>query len=167
MSLYNEWKNLVVFFVQTRGEEEFWKEYGSIEGKIVPQVLKNYKDPFKGKFNELAKNFNVSNVSFMGFLDGVNSSLKKPVHIDSITEDSEILLDIDFEKLYIAMLQAGTDNLYTLPEWNIIFGKDKLTKLNMEFSNTKTVLSAKKVGRNDLCPCGSGKKYKNCCANNA
>ena len=23
--------------------------------------------------------------------------------------------------------------------------------------------SAKKVGRNDPCPCGSGKKYKNCC----
>ena len=25
------------------------------------------------------------------------------------------------------------------------------------------VVSIKKVGRNDLCPCGSGKKYKNCC----
>ncbi len=24
---------------------------------------------------------------------------------------------------------------------------------------------AKKVGRNDPCPCGSGKKYKKCCAN--
>jgi len=23
----------------------------------------------------------------------------------------------------------------------------------------------KKVGRNDPCPCGSGKKYKNCCGN--
>lgn len=23
---------------------------------------------------------------------------------------------------------------------------------------------ATKVGRNDRCPCGSGKKYKNCCA---
>ena len=22
---------------------------------------------------------------------------------------------------------------------------------------------SEKVGRNDLCPCGSGKKYKNCC----
>lgn len=22
-----------------------------------------------------------------------------------------------------------------------------------------------KIGRNDLCPCGSGKKYKNCCMN--
>ena len=25
---------------------------------------------------------------------------------------------------------------------------------------------SKKVGRNDLCPCGSGKKYKNCCGKN-
>ena len=24
-----------------------------------------------------------------------------------------------------------------------------------------------KVGRNDRCPCGSGKKYKNCCADKA
>jgi SEC-C motif len=27
--------------------------------------------------------------------------------------------------------------------------------------------SQSKVGRNDRCPCGSGKKYKNCCANKA
>lgn len=26
------------------------------------------------------------------------------------------------------------------------------------------IVSGPKVGRNDLCPCGSGKKYKNCCA---
>ena len=25
------------------------------------------------------------------------------------------------------------------------------------------VRAAAKVGRNDPCPCGSGKKYKNCC----
>jgi len=27
----------------------------------------------------------------------------------------------------------------------------------------RTVRKGKKVGPNDLCPCGSGKKYKNCC----
>ena len=27
--------------------------------------------------------------------------------------------------------------------------------------------AAKKIGRNDPCPCGSGKKYKNCCGRNA
>lgn len=31
----------------------------------------------------------------------------------------------------------------------------------------KTVINTdKKVGRNELCPCGSGKKYKNCCGKN-
>lgn len=28
---------------------------------------------------------------------------------------------------------------------------------------TMPIVSGPKVGRNDLCPCGSGKKYKNCC----
>ena len=37
-------------------------------------------------------------------------------------------------------------------------------------SNSKPqpiVNNGPKVGRNDLCPCGSGKKYKNCCGKNA
>ena len=28
---------------------------------------------------------------------------------------------------------------------------------------TKTIVAEKKVGRNEACPCGSGKKYKKCC----
>ena len=30
-------------------------------------------------------------------------------------------------------------------------------------STNKTIRKAKKIGRNDPCPCGSGKKYKKCC----
>ena len=30
-------------------------------------------------------------------------------------------------------------------------------------STNRTVRKKKKVGRNDPCPCGSGKKYKKCC----
>ena len=32
--------------------------------------------------------------------------------------------------------------------------------------NTTIVRTQPKVGRNDPCPCGSGKKYKNCCGKN-
>ena len=32
-----------------------------------------------------------------------------------------------------------------------------------ENTSGKTIKKVKKVGRNDPCPCGSGKKYKNCC----
>ncbi len=31
----------------------------------------------------------------------------------------------------------------------------------------KTIKKGKKIGRNDPCPCGSGKKYKQCCGKNA
>ncbi len=41
-----------------------------------------------------------------------------------------------------------------------------LTEGNGETQNKQTtVVKGKKVGRNDPCPCGSGKKYKNCCGN--
>ena len=34
-------------------------------------------------------------------------------------------------------------------------------------NENKTVVNKdKKIGRNDPCPCGSGRKYKNCCGNN-
>lgn len=33
-------------------------------------------------------------------------------------------------------------------------------------SNTPITRNSEKVGRNDPCPCGSGKKYKNCCGRN-
>ena len=32
-----------------------------------------------------------------------------------------------------------------------------------ETAHPDAVRAEKRVGRNDLCPCGSGKKYKNCC----
>ncbi len=34
-------------------------------------------------------------------------------------------------------------------------------------SKRKSVVRGKKLGRNEPCPCGSGKKYKNCCGRNA
>ena len=41
---------------------------------------------------------------------------------------------------------------------------DILADEDMEFDDAPQILpAAKKVGRNDPCPCGSGLKYKNCC----
>ena len=45
---------------------------------------------------------------------------------------------------------------------------NKVTGTNKDDSlGKKPVQQAKKIGRNDLCPCGSGLKYKNCCGKNA
>ena len=41
--------------------------------------------------------------------------------------------------------------------------KEGLAGSESERKKTVVVRKAEKVGRNDLCPCGSGKKYKKCC----
>jgi preprotein translocase subunit SecA len=32
-----------------------------------------------------------------------------------------------------------------------------------EHENKPKIDTTRKIGRNELCPCGSGKKYKKCC----
>ena len=41
--------------------------------------------------------------------------------------------------------------------------KQKLTNESDTSIINQPKINKKKIGRNDLCPCGSGKKYKQCC----
>ena len=41
--------------------------------------------------------------------------------------------------------------------------KEELKALYKEQRDSGTDRKPKKIGRNDPCPCGSGKKYKKCC----
>ena len=40
---------------------------------------------------------------------------------------------------------------------------EDITDLEILLNPPKTRTAEKKIGRNELCTCGSGKKYKNCC----
>ena len=40
---------------------------------------------------------------------------------------------------------------------------EDITDLEILLNPLKTIIAEKKVGRNEPCPCGSGKKYKKCC----
>lgn len=42
---------------------------------------------------------------------------------------------------------------------------EDIDELEILLNPPKTKIAEKKVGRNDPCPCGSGKKYKKCCGN--
>lgn len=45
--------------------------------------------------------------------------------------------------------------------------KETGTNLNGNGAKPKTVVKGRKIGRNEPCPCGSGKKYKKCCGKDA
>ena len=62
------------------------------------------------------------------------------------------------------MVDAKADWLYELPQWNEIFTEEQLKQYYKEQKAAQTYRrEGPKVGRNDPCPCGSGKKYKKCC----
>jgi preprotein translocase subunit SecA len=42
-------------------------------------------------------------------------------------------------------------------------GSDVVSEAAAATEKAKPVRTGPKVGRNDPCPCGSGKKYKHCC----
>jgi len=53
-------------------------------------------------------------------------------------------------------------------EYTIELEPDKpedTTDLEILLHPVKSRIAEKKVGRNEPCPCGSGKKYKKCCGN--
>ena len=98
-----------------------------------------------------------------GFLDGINESLVEANPIDTMEEDTRVSLAFDKEKLYKNMVDAKADWLYELPQWKEIFDDETRKRLYLEQKKSGTVVVGKKTGRNDPCPCGSGKKYKHCC----
>ena len=50
---------------------------------------------------------------------------------------------------------------------NLTDNAELVTNRSAEGAAKPVTKSAKEIGRNDPCPCGSGKKYKNCCGKNA
>ncbi len=165
MALYKEWTKLLN---ETTEEnfEEFWNEYSGAETVIYKDILGNKMTTMEGKVSELAAKYEVREVIFMGFLDGIQTSLNNEINLDEIEADTEIKLEIDFEKLLFNMLKADAEYLYTLEEWNDIFEEEKIIEIVTAYRRSRTVVKGEKIGRNDPCPCGSGKKYKKCCGKN-
>ena len=148
--LLDQWRDMAYDRELSKEQlEKFWGRYFSIERGIYEQLL---TEP---------------DVEVKGFLDGINDSLKVPNPIETMTEDTEVNLIFDKELLYKNMIDAKADWLYELPQWNAIFDEEKKKQLYREQKQSGTIRKGKKIGRNDPCPCGSGKKYKMCCGRNA
>lgn len=164
MSLLEQWRTMA-YEQQTdaRTQEMFWANYFNYEKGIYEQILKTPDEPVKGTVKELAQKYNVELMLMVGFLDGINDSLKTPNPIETMEEDTEVSLDYDTELLYKNMVGARADWLYELPEWDALIDAERRKELYKEQKLSTTVIKGKKIGRNDPCPCGSGKKYKQCC----
>lgn len=71
--------------------------------------------------------------------------------------------DIDEAKEYLRLVMNLHNNI---PHYSLYgYSPNELLEMQLENSSVKEERKKSKIGRNDPCPCGSGKKYKNCCLN--
>ena len=163
MNLLTKWRNLSETIESQEEEIKFWEVYLKEEASVYNEILNKKIEVIEGKVSDLASTYNLSVEHFMGFIDGISESLKEDIVLEDIEADSEISLKIDFEKLYYNMLNVEAEWLYTLPGWEGMLSAQKRKEIEKEYKKSKTVVKEKTVGRNEPCPCGSGKKYKKCC----
>ena len=163
-TLYQQWQNIAYDETADRSQlEKFWGTYFQIEKEIYEKLLSNPDEEVRGTVKELAERYGQDVMTMVGFLDGINDSLKTANPIETMEEDTVVSLAFDKELLYKNMVDAKADWLYQLPQWDAIFTEEKRKELYMEQKKSGTVVKPHKIGRNDPCPCGSGKKYKHCC----
>ena len=167
MSLLEDWRDSA--YKQTgdvRSYQMFWANYFNLEKGVYEQLLTG-TEPVSGTVKELAETYHLTLMQMVGFLDGINDSLKEPNPIETMGKDTVVSLDFDDEKLYKNMVAAKADWLYELPQWDGRLTEERRKELYKEQKSSTTIVKGKKIGRNDPCPCGSGKKYKHCCGKNA
>lgn len=164
MSLIQQWEDIVTAIGDdAKGQQKFWTDYYMLEKGIYEKMLEEPVEDEHGTVKELADKYETTPVMFAGFLDGINESIKNPNTIDTLEEDSVVSVEIDLEKLYYNMVAAKADWLYNLPQWEKLLSEEKRKELYKAQKKSMTIVKGKKIGRNDPCPCGSGKKYKHCC----
>lgn len=166
MALLQEWRDYAYSEEMQNSKEgqKLWQNYFSLEQGIYEKLLANPNEVVTGTVQELADKYEVPLSMMVGFLDGINDSLREPNPIKEMEKDTQVKLDIDPEKLYYNMVECKAEWLYNLPQWNDILDEERRKELYKKQKSSGTVHNEnRKVGRNDPCPCGSGKKYKQCC----
>ncbi len=167
MGLLKDWRDYAYGLGDTTKEgQQFWLNYFAVEKGIYEQLLSNPDEVVTGTVKELAEKYDTSIQLMTGFLDGIDDSLKTSNNLEEMDEDTEVSLDFDLETLYKNMVDCKADWLYNLPQWKDLLSDERREELYKEQKRSGTIVKPKKIGRNDPCPCGSGRKYKQCCGKN-
>lgn len=164
MALLQDWREYAYGVdINSKAGKAIWDRYFKEEKAVYEQLLADPSVVVCGTVQELADRYGMELKYMVGFLDGINESLKEPNPIEEMDADTQVKLDIDVEKLYYNMVEAKAEWLYELPAWDVILTPERRKELYREQKKSGTIVKEKKIGRNDPCPCGSGKKYKHCC----
>lgn len=143
-------------------------QFGSLAINTSQLLEKDNKQPYPWVCNlhdleniiEINKYLNKTTLDFINYL---NWRIDNHIHIYS-SDELDILEYFYLDNKIIAKNDNG--DLIVMPNGSNIMDKIYFEKHGIPYTLSgvkKQPIRRKKVGANDKCPCGSGKKYKKCC----
>jgi preprotein translocase subunit SecA len=166
----------------TESRLEKW-DYQEILDRTIKKVIEVYEEKIE-KYRELGIDFNdvervvlLKNVDtkWIDHIDAMDT-LKRGISLRGYANENPINAykreGLDMFEAMIESIQVDTVTILLKSEVRATPQKVQASKDltegggSSETKPTGTIVKGKKVGRNDPCPCGSGKKYKNCCGQN-
>ncbi len=79
MSLFEQWQDRANQEMSQQQYQAFWASYFDEEKENYALILENSDPNLKGSIQDLAEKFEMDTVTFVGFLDGINTSLKEEI----------------------------------------------------------------------------------------
>ena len=144
--------------------------------KIAKQVISEYEEKIKDIPQEISEEFEkviTLQVVDNYWMEHINtmSHLREGIHLRGYAQEDPLrAYTMEGFELFDSMLQKiDKDITIFLLKAEIRQNVERKAVSKKQITNEsddtakKTPKRSKKIGRNDPCPCGSGKKYKNCC----
>ena len=166
----------------TESRLEKW-DYAEILDRVTKKVIECYEEKIK-RYKEIGIDFNevervvlLKNVDtkWIEHIDSMDT-LKRGISLRGYARENPINAykreGLDMFEAMIESIQVDTVTILLKSEVRKTPTKQEQKRELQEGGGssenrpTGTIVKGKKVGRNDPCPCGSGKKYKNCCGQN-
>ena len=144
--------------------------------KIAKQVISEYEEKIKDIPQEISEEFEkviTLQVVDNYWMEHINtmSHLREGIHLRGYAQEDPLrAYTMEGFELFDSMLQKiDKDITIFLLKAEIRHNVERKAVSKKQITNEsddtakRTPRKSKKIGRNDPCPCGSGKKYKNCC----
>ena len=97
MKLYEIWKNMAQQLGSREEYDRFWNTYFAMETENYKKLLSEPSKFYSGTVKNLAAEFSMDEATFCGFIDGINTSLRSAIDVESLEEDTDVTLDVDYE----------------------------------------------------------------------
>ena len=163
-------KNIDEVFFENKSIDEIIDELTALITEEYEEKIKDIPDEVSNEFEKVI-NLNVIDKYWMEQINTM-AHLKEGIFLRQYAQDNPLrayttegfeLFDTMLENIdkYTTLYLVKAEIRQNIERKQVV--KNQSTNDSSSDSKGRTIKKGEKIGRNQLCPCGSGKKYKNCC----